>query len=88
MAIELDIPWKEMCRGTSGTMMKMNLQGQPKGRIPDSELHPFPVGGNHNSADSNFHFHVQKFKTPLKRSQIGVHFSVKSNPAIFNPRYS
>ena len=44
-------------------MMKMNLQGQPKWRISDSELPPlFTVGGNHHSADSNFHFHVQKFK--------------------------
>ena len=43
-------------------MMKMNLQGQPKWRIPDSELPPFTVGGNHHSADSNFHFHVQNFK--------------------------
>ena len=82
MAIELDIPWKEMCRGT---MMKMNLQGQPKGRIPDSELPPFTVGGNHHSADSNFRFHVQNFKTPLKRNHRGSSLCKIKSPLYLIP---
>ena len=42
-------------------MMKMNLQGQPKGRIPNSELRLLPLGVT-TPGDSNFHFYVQKSK--------------------------